>query len=253
LVSITLLQVANSQPVVTINGSFNYGLIDALKNPVLLTSNEIAKFNSNGKISARYSNNIFGNITSVDISDPLKPLVFFKDAQMAVYLNQQFSPVSNPVAISANNEFYATVACNQPSKGFWFFDSNNQTICRMNPLNQIDIRSNGVASELNGDEPINLFFMNNKLYLVCKSGLILTFDAFGNYLRSFRDQITGQAISQNGSLFFAINGTFYQWNDGNLKELTMCFETSEKPKILVQDNGLQMQIFRNKVVICSLN
>jgi len=95
--------------------------------------------------------------------------------------------------------------------------------------------------------------MNNKLYLVCKSGLILTFDAFGNYLRSFRDQITGQAISQNGSLFFAINGTFYQWNDGNLKELTMCFETSEKPKILVQDNGLQMQIFRNKVVICSLN
>ncbi|UPT66170.1 MAG: hypothetical protein M0D57_17035 [Sphingobacteriales bacterium JAD_PAG50586_3] len=68
----------------TVSGTKLY--VDKLDNVYVINDNEIFKYKPDGKLFNRYSNKSLGKVTMIDVSNPLKILLFYKDFSRIVYL-----------------------------------------------------------------------------------------------------------------------------------------------------------------------
>jgi hypothetical protein len=199
--------VCSAQPTnsVFIKGNFDSGAFDPMDNLYLVSGSELKKITSDGTPEYNYSNSLLGSITSIDVTNPLKILIFYKDANQIVFLNQQLAPINDPVSISDNNSFIAEVACNDQKNGFWFFDLNTRLLCHMNLQRSIDLRSVSLSQELGGAVPVGLAYFNTQLFLWTDLGVLLVFDYYGNYLKSNSLKISGNFIADEGNYYYTSN------------------------------------------------
>jgi hypothetical protein len=73
---------------------------DNLQNIYLYHGNSIRKYSPQGQLLYNYSDKSYGAITSVDVNDPLKMLVFYKDFPEIVLLDNTLSQNGNPFSPS---------------------------------------------------------------------------------------------------------------------------------------------------------
>ena len=70
---------------------------DQLGNFYIIKNSELIKNNANNNQTLRYSNNLFGKISSIDASDPFRILVFNKDFNKIVFLDKNLTEITSPV------------------------------------------------------------------------------------------------------------------------------------------------------------
>src|SRR5688572_3667151 len=97
------------QPV--IKGNFDFFEADNFGNIYTVKNEELCKYLPNGKRHARYSNLRYGNITSLDVSNPLKILLYYRDFQQIIFLDNQLSVNSNPVSLELLGLEQAHLVC----------------------------------------------------------------------------------------------------------------------------------------------
>ena len=68
-----------------LDGQHHYS--DPLGNIYIIQDNEISRYNRQYKNIARYSNAYLGQPASLDVSDPLRLLVFYKDYNQLLWLD----------------------------------------------------------------------------------------------------------------------------------------------------------------------
>ena len=69
--------------------------VDNFGNVFLVTpKNEVLKFNPKGKFLWNYTNNNFGEITQLDVTDPLRVILYYAAYQQVVVLNNNLSEIS---------------------------------------------------------------------------------------------------------------------------------------------------------------
>src|SRR5687768_7815077 len=73
----------------TLKHPFNLFTNDNLSNLYLINGEEIIKYSPTGKQLLKYSNKRFGNITTIDATNALKILLYYKDFQQLVFLDNQ--------------------------------------------------------------------------------------------------------------------------------------------------------------------
>ena len=76
---------------VEVEAKADYFTSDNLGNAYLIKGHEIFKYLPNGKLFNRYSNLMLGNITSVDATNPLKLLLFYRDFSKIQFLDNQLA------------------------------------------------------------------------------------------------------------------------------------------------------------------
>jgi hypothetical protein len=221
---------------VFIKGNFDFGAFDPMDNLYLVSGSGLKKITFDGTPEYNYSNSLQGTITSIDVINPLKILVFYKDANRVVFLNQQLAPMNDPVSIADDNSLLAQVVCNDQQNGFWFFDSNTQMLCRMNQQRNIDLKSMNLSQKLAGAVPMGLAYCNTQLFLWTDSGDLLVFDHYGNYLKSRKLDVSDNFIA---------NADYYYYASG-LRWMRFDFNRDE-PNILIKDMKLDYsKIFGNQ-------
>ena len=92
----------------TISGDIVDFTVDNLDNVYILTSrNQLKKFNANGDSVAVYNNvKKFGQASLIDVSNPLKVLLYYKDFGTVVALDR-FLNVVNTIDLRKQNIFQA--------------------------------------------------------------------------------------------------------------------------------------------------
>src|SRR6476659_8841896 len=80
----------NLKPLV-IKGKYDYFKADNLNNVYMIKDDELIKYLPDGRFFRRYSNLKLGTITSVDVTNPLKILVYYRDFQQIIFLDNQLS------------------------------------------------------------------------------------------------------------------------------------------------------------------
>src|SRR6478672_13345293 len=69
--------------------------IDNLGNFFLVTpQNEVMKFNPQGKFLWNYTNNSFGDIDQLDVTDPLRVVIYYPAHQQIIVLNNNLNEIS---------------------------------------------------------------------------------------------------------------------------------------------------------------
>ena len=105
---------------------------DNIGNIYTIKEDELMKFLPSGKFFARYSNLKLGNITSLDATNPLKLVLYYRDFQQIVFLDNQLSVNSENVSLEKLGYEQTDLVCASANNSFWIYNKQNNELIRFN-------------------------------------------------------------------------------------------------------------------------
>lgn len=221
ILSFTFFSFKNDDvPIIEIKTKIDFFEIDNLENIYTICESEIKKFTSNGKLFARYSNLKYGNVSSIDATNPLKIIVYYKDYQQLVFLDNQLS--DNGISVSLEKLGYeqTELVCASANNSFWLYNKQNNELVRFNE-NSKKISSTGNLIQLLKTEisPSYITESNGFLYLNCPKEGIFVFDIFGTYIKTI-GLVNQKKIRINENIvYYKLDSTFCSYNVNSFEKL----------------------------------
>jgi len=177
--------------------------IDVLGNFYLINKNEISKYNSSIFFLGRYSNKQLGNNFEIDVTNPLKTLVFNSELSLIIYLDNMLNKSTTEINLNELDLGTATKACSSNNGGFWLYNPINFQLLRFNE-NLNKITEVNFLNQITGLD-IKPEFMreaNNLLYISDRNNGILVFDIFGTYVKTIPLKNISFFVIDNNQLFY---------------------------------------------------
>lgn len=163
----------------------DYLQVDNLDNAYLLNKQfQLRKYNSKGTLLCTYSSSAYGPLYSVDASNPLNVLLFYKDFNTIVALDNEFSELGTYQLAFRGYTDIGAVGYAQDNN-FWVFDNTTLQLKKINAAGNVLAASENLFTiGLNLDERPNfLLSRNNYVYVNAPENGIYTFDINGVYYR----------------------------------------------------------------------
>jgi hypothetical protein len=176
-----------------IKATYSSFTADNLGNIYTIYEDELLKFLPSGKSFARYSNLKLGAITTVDVTNPLKILVYYRDFQQIVFLDNQLSVNSDPVSLEKLGYEQTELVCAGSNNSFWIYNKQNNELIRFNESSKKIASTGNLKQVMQADiAPTFMLEHNNYLYLNSPETGIYVFDIFGAFskiiaLRELKD------------------------------------------------------------------
>ncbi|HLG02541.1 MAG TPA: hypothetical protein VI731_03035 [Bacteroidia bacterium] len=169
----------------TIQTGAGHLLTDNLGNAYMIQAETIAKFLPNCSFFRAYSNKTFGAITSADATNPLRIVLFYRDFNRVVFLDDMMSQNGDPVELETFGFPTATLVCSSRDNGLWIFERQNNELIRLNRNMQIEQRTGNLAQIIDTTlQPNFLIEKDTKLFLNNPVSGVLVFDLFGTYSKT---------------------------------------------------------------------
>jgi len=168
---------------------FQHGRLHFTTDPVgyyyTTQGHEIRKYNALGDLQFSYSNNLLGEIASVDASNSQKVLVYFKDFTKILILDNTLSSTGRTIDLTDLQLEETSLVCNSYGNGFWLYDPVRYELIRKNDVLATTNSSGNIANLL--DQKVAPNYMveyNNRLYLNDPKLGILVFDIYGAFIKT---------------------------------------------------------------------
>ncbi len=156
--------------------------VDNIGNILTVNHEELVKYQPTGKFFARYSNLKLGNITTVDAMNPLKLLLYYRDFQQIVFLDNQLTSNSEPISLEALGYEQTELVCASVNNSFWIYDKQNNELIRFDQNSKKIASTGNLKQVLKTDmTPNYMREYNNFLFLNCPETGIYMFDIFGAF------------------------------------------------------------------------
>ena len=155
--------------------------VDKLGNLYVVdVKNQLSLFNNLGVQKYKYSEKRSGTIHSVDVSNPLKILVFHKDFNQIRVLDNTLNIVET-ISLNTNNKFSTVTLVAWSNDGnFWIFDDLQQKLFKINRNLEILVETNRFNDlGLIDYKPIKLIERENTLVINGVGSDFILFDNFG--------------------------------------------------------------------------
>jgi hypothetical protein len=216
---------------------------DKLGNLYAVSEQEIIKFDVNGNLLQKNSIKSLGNIFTLDVSNPMKILAFFRDYNKVIFLDNMLAATPNGIDLSAIGFDQATLACTSHDNGIWLYNILNFEIVRMDPSLKITHQSGNIA-QLTGNaiKPIALFETNNRVYLCDTVQGVLIFDVFGTYIKTIPIKSIRDLQVENNVLYFMDHNGFGSFNLDLIKEDEIALPEKNIQQIRLQKNRVFMRL-----------
>ncbi len=197
-----------AQPKVEFNCVSNFIEVDNFGNIYAVNQTELIKYSLTGKLLHRYSNQINGVITSVDVTNPLRIVLFCRESNTITFLNQQLAPIAEPIDIYDITGVEAENAGASTEGGFWMYSAENQSAMLFNKQLKKIQESQNLSNWVKADSIKYIKEQNQKLYLVLPQKVVVL-DLFGSYLstihfndaKNIRVGVNKISYQKNGVLF----------------------------------------------------
>lgn len=154
---------------------------DRLNRVYVINQSGMFQYDDHCRLTASFTKRVAGGITSADVSNPLKILVFVQAEQKIFLLNDQLH-VQSEIILSDMGINHATLVCNSRGDGFRVFDQSTNKLYRYD-YNLNRMQENDLSVAFNGSfEPV-MMAENEKFIAISNRGSgIMVFDRFGNYV-----------------------------------------------------------------------
>jgi hypothetical protein len=154
-------------------------------NVYVVKDGELSKYDHAGKLLYKYSNKNLGKISSVDASNMLRILVYYKDFSQVVFLDNTLSLTGEPVSFDKLGYPAVSLACAAHNNGMWIFDEQNSAIVLLGSDYEKTQKTENLSTLLNMSiQPVEMLEYDNRVYLNDTAHGILVFDIYGTYYKT---------------------------------------------------------------------
>ena len=176
----TLLQFQLTQ---TIKGSYADFSVDNLGNIYLITAdNQIKTLNSNlDSIAIFNDSKLYGDIYSIDVSNPFKVLVYYRDFNTILMLDRQLNN-RNSIDLRQQNLFQVKAIAQSYDNNIWLFDEVDSKLKKIDENGNILLETPDFRILFDDAfTPQTIIDMNGLLYLYNPKGGWKIFDYYGGF------------------------------------------------------------------------
>jgi hypothetical protein len=229
----------------TIKAPVSFMTTDNLGYLYVLVNNEFRRYDEKGNLLKTFSDKSHGNIDFVDVTDPLKILLYFRDFRQILFLDNTLSVKTDPIVLDDLQLMQPTLACTSYDNGFWVYDQPDFQLMRfdqyLNNTNQ-----SGNLAQLTGIEikPEFLIETGGKVYLSDTANGIFIFDKYGTYSKKlpFKNISSFQVVDDNiiystASHEIRYNVKTFEAQTLDLPEKNVISTRYEKDRLFVHDSA----------------
>ncbi|MBD0276954.1 MAG: hypothetical protein ICV81_03185 [Flavisolibacter sp.] len=163
------------------------GALDNLDNIYLLTANDqLKKYNSHGD-SVAVNNNVrrFGKLHSIDVSNPLKLVLFYKDFSNIVVLDRLLT-LRTAIDLRQHNILQATAVGLSYDNNFWIFDAVDNKLKKLDEQGSLLLETADLRNVFsNAITPEKIWDRDGLVYLYDPAAGLFAFDYYGTFKRKY--------------------------------------------------------------------
>ena len=157
--------------------------IDKLGNIYLVKENVVSKYDADMNFLCSYDNYPAGSMSSLDVSNPFKVIVFYSEFNKLMYLDSKLAELRSPILLDDADLYNTKVLCSSSFGGFWVFDEQNVCVRRVGNNLEISQQGTNIYDRLGDADVVAMRESINYLFLFSNEGKILILDKFGNFYR----------------------------------------------------------------------
>jgi len=179
---------------------------DLMGNQYSWSSNELKKTNVKGEFLFSWQNLSGGEITWTDPSDPFRILIFSKESNQIVWLDNKLAPIGNPVNLDNLGIHIVSGICSSKDGGFWVFDHSTQELKKLskNLDTQIKVPLR-IKLENSPETWVQMLEWKQQLYFLIYDENALVADLYGQIIKRIPIKASSMSIGKSGLLFISHN------------------------------------------------
>ncbi|MGN6616534.1 MAG: hypothetical protein ACTHJ5_05115 [Ilyomonas sp.] len=247
----TLLQL---EMVKKISGNFLNLYVDNLKNYYLQTSpNQLTKFNNEGDSVASFNDvKRYGNIYAVDVTNPLKILISYKDFA-TIIIADRFLSKANTVDLRNADIYEAQAVALSYDNNFWVFDELDSKLKKIDDNGNVIFESTDFRLLFPEAPNISTIIDNNgQLYLYDEKTGWYIFDYYGA-LKTRLPFIGWKDVSASDNVLYGRNGAFlYAYHPKQLQFKTYKTNLPSSVKVITK-NGFYYALTNDGLIIYKIS
>ena len=180
---------------------------------VISKTNQLYKYSSNGKLLSTLNYNDSGNITSLDVSNPLEIYVFYRELNSIVFLDNNLA-FRGDINLSNFGIGQASSIARSYDNGIWVFDVADLQVKKLNKDGSTILQSANVRqfTQANSIMPTFMYDNNDRLFVNDSAIGIMVFDVFTNYIKTITLKGIVDFKILGDDLYFCKNKVLYDYN-----------------------------------------
>lgn len=239
--SICILNLFGTEPTTSIKTSAEKFEVDALEYIYLYESGTIRKYDNRGIEKSTFNRSDFGDISSVDISNSMKTVVYYQNAEKIFILDNALSHSLDPIDLSLDYPGNIAAACHSVNNHIWLYNQSSQKLIRTDYRLNVASESTPLNNWIAGEIEVNAIKeKNDLLYVSVQDKGIFVFDIFGTYYRKFMLGQIDKFEIENDDLIYSVSGKLTRLN----------MKTLESKKVDFDMDISGVQLMKNKNIYC---
>lgn len=193
-----------------ISGDFLFMEVDMLNNLYLVTAgNQLKKLNANGDSMAVFNDvKKYGNPSLIDVTNPLKVLLYYKNYATVVILDRLLS-LRNSINFRQQNVFSVKAIATSYDNNIWLFDEQNLKLKKIDESGKILQETTDWRLIMdNVPSPTRIIDNNNFVYLYDTNKGFYIFDYYGTFKNNL-PFLNWENLSINGKQLSGFSGKEY--------------------------------------------
>jgi len=219
------------------NVNADYMKLDPYGNIYAVKGAQLFKFSIDGKLLSQFSDHTLGTISSIDVFNPMKIMLFYKDAGTLVFLNEQLAHIQDPIYLFDYNYYTISLASYSAANQIHLYDHVNKYLLTLDFFMRELYRT---PLNFPAFHPIQMIELEEKslAFHVPDTGIYLL-DSFGTFNKLLR-MATEQPVVVTGDLiYYSKNNEVVIYNYKTLSTDTQQLPISDVAQAL---------FYRNKMV-----
>jgi hypothetical protein len=202
--------------------------VDNLDNIYILTStDQLKKLDANGDSAAVYNDvKRFGKIYTIDVSNPLKIVLFYKSYSTVVVLDRLLA-VKGVLDLRRHKISEASAAAASYDNNIWVFDAVENKLKKLDEKGKLLMETSDLRYALNTSiQPEKIIDQGQSVYLYDPKQGVFVFDHYGTYRKKFPlSQWTGLSIKDK-QIYGISNNALVVYNTTNFMQQQYQFPSS---------------------------
>ena len=149
---------------------------DIFDNLYIYGNNKIIKYDKSGNYLSQFSAAEFGRLHTLDVSDPFRILLFYKDYNTLVFLDNRMNLLGQPFILGKSGFPLADAVGFSRLNGFWVYESNSGKLFLYSFNHQKSIREIDLSRNHSIADFEYLVEHANEIYLLRKDGNPLVYN-----------------------------------------------------------------------------
>jgi len=228
--------------------------VDELGNVyVVHLNNALVRYSPTGDSNAFFLDIHNGDLTFIDVVNPLRILLYYPNFGRAVVLDRMLS-VKNTLDLRSNSIATISSIASSADGNIWVYDRFNARLKKVDEQMREILQSNDLRMELQQVFNSNYMLEKNwKVYLLDSIKGIFVFDRYGNYIQQYQlPQIAKfQAVEQG--IVYRKEDTLTTLHWDMIQETKMAIPKKESPIIDAQLSGDYLYVLHKDRLCIYLN